>query len=151
MSYQLFRFQVHQTPRRSGLQNNNYCFSLKILKKRNSHFNILEISVNGHKQTNTIIIANIFNRYFTKLGPSLANKLVKRSKSFKYWMKSAFLRTFSLEKGSHLKLLECIHNLDCSKTTDFIPPSGFIYTRGSVVSLSPSGHEAVGTVTATGY
>ena len=98
MSYQLFRFQVHQTPRHWGLQNNNYYFSLKILKKGNSHFNISEISVNGHKQTNTIIIANTFDRYFTKLGPTLTNKLAKRSKSLKCWMKSAFLGTFSLEK-----------------------------------------------------
>ena len=137
MSYQLIWFEVHQSPRNSALQNNNHCFSLKILKKRDSHFNILEIFVNGHKQTNTVIIANIFNRYFTELGPSLANKLAKRSKSFKCWMKSAFLGTFSLEKGSPLKFLECIHNLNSSKTTGFIPPSGFIYTKRSVVSLSP--------------
>ena len=114
MSYQLFWFQVHQISRHSDLQNNNHCFSLKILKKRNSHFNILEISVNGHKQTNTIMIANTFNTYFTKLGPSLANKLAKRSKSFMCWMKSALLEAFLLEKGSPSKVLECIHNLDCS-------------------------------------
>ena len=59
MSYQLFWFQVHQSPCNSAFQNDNHCFSLKILKKRNSHFNILEISVNGHKQTNKIIMANI--------------------------------------------------------------------------------------------
>ena len=129
MSYQLFRLHLHP-----NLQNKNYCFSLKILKKRNSHFNVLEISVNGHKQTNKIIIANTFNRYFIKLGPSLANKLAKPSKSFKCWMKSAFLRGFLLEKGSPLKDLECTHNLDCSKATGFIPPSGFIYTKRNVVS-----------------
>ena len=84
---------------------------------------MLEVSVNGHKQTNKIIIANIFNRYFTKLGPSLANKLVNRSKSFNSWMKSDFLGAFFVRKISPFKVLECIHNLDCSKTTGFMPPA----------------------------
>ena len=137
MSYQLFWFQVHQTPRNSALQNNNHWFSLKILKKRNSHFNILEVSVNGHKQTNKIIMANTFKRYFTKLGSSLANKLAKPNKSFKCWMKSAFLGPFSLQTVSPLKVLEWTHHFECSKATGFIPPSGFIYTKRSVVSLSP--------------
>ena len=124
MSYQLIWFEVHQSPRNSALQNNNHCFSLKILKKRDSHFNILEISVNGQKQTNTVIIANIFNRYFTKLGPSLVNKLAKLSKSFKCWMKSAFLGAFSLEKLSPSKVFEYSYCFDCSKVTGFVPVGG---------------------------
>ena len=121
MSYQLFRFQVHQTPSNSALQNNNHCFSSKILKKQNSHFNILEISVNGDKQTNKMIIVNTFSRYFTKLGPSLANKLVRPIKPFKCWMNSAFPGAFSSLKLSPSKVLEYSYNLNCSKATGFIP------------------------------
>ena len=65
------------------------------------------------------------NQYFTKLRPSLANKPAKQSKSFKSWIKSASQAPFSLQKVSPLKVLECIHNLDCSKATGFIPPSDF--------------------------
>ena len=82
-------------------------------------------------------MAYTFKRYFTKLGSSLGNKLAKPNKSFKCWVKSAFLGPFLLQTVSPLKVLDWIHNFDCSKATGFIPPSDFIYTNRSVVSLSP--------------
>ena len=67
------------------------------------------------------------NQYFTKLRPSLANKTVKPSKSFKSWIKSASQGPFSLQKVSPLKVFECIHNLDCSKATVIIPQLFHVY------------------------
>ena len=48
-------------------------------------------------------------------------------------MNSDFLGAFSLQNVSPLKVLERIHNLDCSMTTGLIPPSGFIYCIPSEV------------------
>lgn len=86
-------------------------------KKKAQPVNIPYLVYNDKRYTGKTDIANVFNTFFTNVGPSLAKKFKDNNNtSYKDWMKiNCPDNELHFEPISHFRVLDELYSLDCSK------------------------------------
>ena len=88
----------------------------EILNNKKAHSkNVDYILSNGKRHRKKTEIANLFNKFFTGIGPSLASHVQSSQRNYKEWMKLSSPNDLSFSPISPFKVLDEIHGLDSTK------------------------------------
>ena len=110
----------------------------QLVNKNSRSTNISVLQIDEQVITENETIADLFNEYFTDIGPNLSNQITETNTDFKRYMKFKTQHTFNFENININEVLNALEKLKTSKSTghDNIPAKQYSNTEPKEPSCS---------------
>ena len=107
--------------------------------KPNKVSNLINLNINGKISSNTLEVANHFNKYFTTIASKIDKKIIKSNKKFTDFLINPNEKTFSLYPTTPEEVQDYLKNIDLRKSVGpFSIPSRLLKAFSKLFSIPVS-------------